>query len=71
MTGERKIRSIVKGLSWRFIGVLNALVVTFIFLPDFKQSLKIAIAANVTGMILYYFHERVWNKSSWKRELNK
>ncbi|MEK6880523.1 MAG: DUF2061 domain-containing protein [Nanoarchaeota archaeon] len=64
---EQKSRSIAKSLTWRLFSTSNGLIVSYIVLNDIKQSLAISIVANITGMIFYYIHERVWNRISWRR----
>lgn len=65
---EQKIRSVVKSVSWRLIATLNGFLIALMILSDFKQSMKISVVANITGMLLYYFHERIWNNINWKRK---
>lgn len=65
---EQKIRSVVKSVSWRLVATLNGFLVAFVLLNDFKQSMKISVIANISGMLLYYFHERIWNNINWKRK---
>lgn len=66
---ETKIRSIAKSLSWRFVAVLNGFVIAIFFLGSIKQSLYMSLCANFSGLILYYFYERIWNRISWQREI--
>lgn len=65
---EQKIRSVVKSVSWRLVATLNGFLIALMILSDFKQSMKISVVANITGMLLYYFHERIWNNINWKRK---
>jgi uncharacterized membrane protein len=66
---EKKIRSIVKSIVWRILATVNGFIVAYLFLSNINQSLKISIIANISGLILYYIHERIWNKIDWQREL--
>jgi uncharacterized membrane protein len=65
---ESKARSIAKSIVWRVIATVNGWAVAFAFLHDFNTSVKVSVVANITGMIMYYIHERVWNRIDWKRE---
>ena len=67
MSKETKVRSVTKGIVWRILATLNGFLVALIFLQDIKESLKISIVANVTGFVLYYIHERIWNLIKWQR----
>jgi uncharacterized membrane protein len=62
---DSKTRSIIKSLTWRIIAVINGCLVAYLFLGNISQSLCIGIVGNVTGFILYYLHERIWNKVNW------
>jgi len=64
---ESKKRSFIKSISWRFVALLNAWVVTYFFIGSLKKSFVISLFANISGFILYYFHERLWNKNRWGR----
>ncbi len=66
---EKPIRSVVKALSWRLVGTIDTFVVSYLVLG--KESLGdagwITLIDFINKMILYFFHERVWNKIKWGR----
>ena len=79
-------RSIVKALSWRMVGTLDTLLLSFVILsflsPLFgldessgtekmKTALSIALTEVATKMILYYLHERIWSRLQWERSLDE
>lgn len=66
---EKPIRSIAKAISWRVVGTIDTLVVSYIVLGEgkFGEASAIALVDFVTKMFLYFFHERVWNKIKWGR----
>ncbi|MBJ6366608.1 DUF2061 domain-containing protein [Snuella sedimenti] len=64
---DKPIRSVAKALSWRIVGTLDTLVVSFILARDFKIAASIASVDFITKLILYFFHERVWNIIKWGR----
>lgn len=61
-------RSIVKALTFRAISITTDLIIIYLFTRKIALSLGIALAANFTSTIMYYIHERAWNKVSWGRE---
>ncbi|MDO8659934.1 MAG: DUF2061 domain-containing protein [Candidatus Parcubacteria bacterium] len=65
---ETKKRSFVKSATWRFLATINGFVVAYIYLGSVAQSFKIAIIGNITGLILYYYHERIWNFIRWDKK---
>jgi uncharacterized membrane protein len=63
-----KQRSALKAITWRVIGTADTFLISW--LATGKPSLAAAIAGSevVTKTILYYFHERGWNKIKWGRK---
>ena len=55
-------RHFLKTISWRFIGTLDTLLLSWIFTLNPFIGLKIITGELITKMLLYYFHERVWRR---------
>jgi uncharacterized membrane protein len=62
---ETKRRSIVKSVVWRVICVVVSIIVSFLLTAKWDLSVAIGSIYNVITMILYYFHERAWNRVNW------
>lgn len=62
---EKPYRSIVKTISWRALGTLDTMLISFLITGSLGMAAAIGSIELVTKMILYYFHERAWNKSSF------
>lgn len=62
---ERPIRSIAKAFSWRVVGTLDTLVISYILTGEMALAASIASVDFLTKMVLYFFHERIWNKINW------
>lgn len=62
---EKPIRSIAKAVSWRVIGTLDTLLISYILTGEVAIAASIASIDFITKMFLYFFHERIWNKISW------
>lgn len=62
---EKPIRSIAKAFSWRVIGTLDTLIISYILTGKISIAASIASIDFVTKMILYFFHERLWNLIKW------
>ena len=58
-------RHVFKTFSWRAIGTLDTLLLSWIFTGSPLIGAKIALAEILTKMLLYYFHERIWFKTNW------
>lgn len=63
--GEKPIRSVVKALSWRVIGTLDTLIVSYFLTGQMSVAASIASVDFLTKMVLYFFHERIWNTVTW------
>lgn len=62
---ESPIRSVAKAISWRIIGTLDTLLISYILTGKVVIAASIASIDFVTKMFLYFFHERIWNKINW------
>lgn len=62
---ERPVRSVIKALSWRILGTIDTLVVSYILSGKIVLAASIASVDFLTKLVLYFFHERIWNKIKW------
>lgn len=53
-------RHIAKTITWRMVGTLDTIVLSWIITGNPTTGLKIGFSEVVTKMILYYLHERAW-----------
>lgn len=65
---EKAYRSVVKTISWRTVGTLDTIIIAYFITGDLTMAASIGSIEVVTKMILYYFHERAWNKISLGKE---
>lgn len=66
-TTERKRRSIVKTISWRTIGTIDTILISWVVVGDINFAVTIGGIELFTKMALYFFHERAWNKINFGR----
>lgn len=78
--GKSYKRHIAKTITWRFVGTLDTILLSWFVTGDPYTGLKIGLSEVLTKMVLYYLHERVWfnikagvtkNGDSRKRHLAK
>ncbi|RAJ14547.1 DUF2061 domain-containing protein [Olleya aquimaris] len=63
---EEKIkRSIVKTISWRVVGTLATIVISYLITGTLALAFSIGGIELVSKMVLYFFHERAWGKIKW------
>ncbi len=59
---EKNYRSLVKSISWRVTGTIDTFVISYIITGKVATAVSISGVEIVTKILLYYFHERAWNK---------
>jgi uncharacterized membrane protein len=59
---ESRKRHLIKTFSWRFIGTLDTVILSWIISGNPIMGLKIGGFEIISKMILYYLHERAWYK---------
>ncbi|QXP73569.1 DUF2061 domain-containing protein [Tenacibaculum sp. HL-MS23] len=62
---EKPIRSIVKSFSWRIVGTIDTVLISWIITGKLTTAFSIGAVELGTKMVLYFFHERIWNKIKW------
>lgn len=75
MRDNSKKRHIAKTITWRIVGTIDTILLSWVISGNPFTGLKIGFAEITTKMLLYYFHERVWFRvrmaSSRKRHILK
>ncbi|MEQ8924635.1 MAG: DUF2061 domain-containing protein, partial [Fulvivirga sp.] len=59
-------RSLTKAITWRVIGTLDTIILSYIILGDTSLAMSIGFTELATKTLLFFLHERVWNKFRWK-----
>ncbi|MFN8206621.1 MAG: DUF2061 domain-containing protein [Bacteroidales bacterium] len=65
--GDRHIKSIFKAISWRIVGTLDTILISYLLTGKIQVALSIGSVEVFSKMFLYYLHERVWNAVRWGR----
>ena len=61
-------RSLIKSMSWRIIGTLDTILISYFITGEMSFALSIGGIELVTKMMLYVAHERLWNKVNWGKK---
>lgn len=61
-------RSVAKAISWRITGTVDTFLISLLVTGQLSLAGAIAFTEIVTKIVLYWVHERVWNRVSWGRE---
>ena len=53
-------RHILKTITWRIIGTIDTIILSWIITGQWKLGLAIGGVEVITKMVLYFIHERIW-----------
>jgi len=62
---EKGYRSVVKSITWRILGTIDTIIISWIIVGDLRFAVSIGGVELFTKMFLYYFHERLWLRTSF------
>jgi uncharacterized membrane protein len=65
---DSKKRSWVKSIMWRVIGILILGLISYWITGDWKEVTGITVLFHSIRLVLYYFHERIWENIAWGRK---
>jgi uncharacterized membrane protein len=60
-------RTISKSITWRMLITINNFMIPYLLTGSWKAAAAFLTIATIMNIIIYYTHERVWNKFSWGR----
>jgi len=61
---EKHIRSIVRSIIWRLLGVAVLAIITYAITRSWIQTGLITVIHHASFLIIYYVHERVWCRNT-------
>lgn len=61
---EKHYRSIVKGISYRILGTVTTIAISYCATGQVATALSIGLADVLIKIVIYYAHERVWTRIS-------
>lgn len=64
---EHHYRSVIKTISWRTVGTLDTIIVSYFITGNLVMAVSIGTIEVITKMILYYLHERAWDRTNFGR----
>jgi uncharacterized membrane protein len=62
---ESNARSLVKTVTWRLTGSSATFLISYLISHNLSMSGTIAVIQLTANTVLYYLHERIWNKLNW------
>lgn len=64
---ESSVRSVAKTVSWRLTGSGATFAISYMISGDINIAGSIAIIQVLANTVLYFIHERIWNRINWGR----
>ncbi len=55
-------RALAKTITWRILAVIGTITIALVFTGSIEISLGIGTVDVIVKTIMYYFHERAWDK---------
>ena len=65
---EKAMRSLGKVVTWRILVTITNFIGGWLASGSWAVGLGVVSFALVVNSILYFFHERIWNKIQWGRK---
>jgi uncharacterized membrane protein len=65
---EDSKRSIVKTISFRVLAIMADIVVIYTITKRYDLTFGVIVFSNLSSTLLYFLHERIWNRISWGRK---
>ncbi|WP_022671134.1 adenylyl-sulfate kinase [Hippea alviniae] len=65
---ETKTRSLLKAVSWRVFATSITILIVFIFFGKLELAIAAGILESISKIIMYFVHERIWNKINFGRK---
>jgi len=64
---ETPARSWAKSFSWRIVGIVILGAITYWMTGSWEKTGGVTALFHAIRMVLYYWHERLWEKVAWGR----
>ncbi len=62
---DNKLRSLVKSITYRIIAFIVLIVITWYATNNLVQTTFISVTFQTIQLVIYYLHERLWEKIGW------
>ncbi|RUM45528.1 MAG: adenylyl-sulfate kinase [Hydrogenimonas sp.] len=68
MYKETNLRSIAKGISWRFVATGTTIIIVYTFFGRLDLAIAAGLLETILKIALYWGHEKIWQKIRWGKE---
>jgi uncharacterized membrane protein len=63
-------RTVSKSVTWRALITINNFMIPYLLTGSWKTAAAFLTIATVMNIVIYYTHERVWNKFAWGKKVD-
>ncbi|MEP0713691.1 DUF2061 domain-containing protein [Algoriphagus sp.] len=60
---DSNAKSLLKSISWRIVGTIDTIIISYFVTGEMVMAISIGSVEVFSKIILYYFHERVWENT--------
>jgi len=64
---DSRTRSLIKSIVWRIAGIVLLIPLGYAFTGKWTEASAIAMTFHAIRVVMYYFHERAWERVRWGR----
>ncbi|MCE7055177.1 DUF2061 domain-containing protein [Algoriphagus sp. AGSA1] len=57
---DSNAKSLLKSISWRIVGTIDTIIISYFVTGEFVMAISIGSVEVFSKIILFYFHERIW-----------
>ncbi|MBF8963927.1 DUF2061 domain-containing protein [Pontibacter sp. FD36] len=68
---DSKFKSVAKAISWRVLGTFDTIVISYLITGELKMAFSIGSIEVFSKILLYYVHERIWERFTVKKEAHE
>jgi len=68
MYKETNLRSIAKGISWRFFATTTTVTIIYVFFGRLDLAVAAGVIEATTKVVIYWAHERIWQRIKFGRK---
>ena len=65
---EKHVRTLMKSTSWRIVATSTTMLLVFLVTGNLVISAGVGFLELLVKTVIYYLHERIWNRSNFGRE---
>ena len=65
---DTPVRSLAKAVSWRVTGTIDTFLISWLITGQVLLASGIALTEIMTKIVLFWGHERVWNRINWGKK---